>query len=613
MERPTKQSAIFAAAMAILSAVIVLLALLQYRWTQEIGRAATMRMQDELQRSMEGFRQDLERNLGEVAFGLRPPGNIGKVANSRAYVEQLLLWLQTSPHRTLVKSIYVAEGFGTDRVRFLKLDFQSDRFEPVKWPASLMKIQKLVPPINAGPGLPPPTRAQGLRHSWPPPPQPNLWILDEGMPALISPVIETNGPGGEPGTVSLLVAVLDLQAIREQLFPALVQKQFPVSALPEFDVAVLGGGPSRAYVIYSSRPGFPAKLPPKADATMSLAGSPGTGPSAKPKFYPLQIQLPLTNGPGDDFEKWMHANEANYGLHRDDWQLIVERRRGSLEAAVARLRRRNMAISFGMLFVLTGTLAVLLVATHRARRLADLQMKFVTGVTHELRTPVSVILAASENVRDGLVHQSGRASEYGEMLHRQAKQLMILIEQVLNFAASQQSRVQFHHEPIFVQELIEDVLIDLHIDHKNVIREYEANLPLVMADAVALAQCLQNVIVNAIKYGGEQQWIRISVSHFYVGDRTELRIVVEDQGIGIGPEDIKHVFEPFYRSAHLAGSDIHGTGLGLALAKTIVEEAGGTISLESRLGEGTVVCICLPAIDEESIQAETLMTTAQDL
>jgi two-component system OmpR family sensor kinase len=199
------------------------------------------------------------------------------------------------------------------------------------------------------------------------------------------------------------------------------------------------------------------------------------------------------------------------------------------------------------------------------------------------------------------------------MLHRQAKQLMILIEQVLNFAASQQSRVQFHHEPIFVQELIEDVLIDLHIDHKNVIREYEANLPLVMADAVALAQCLQNVIVNAIKYGGEQQWIRISVSHFYVGDRTELRIVVEDQGIGIGPEDIKHVFEPFYRSAHLAGSDIHGTGLGLALAKTIVEEAGGTISLESRLGEGTVVCICLPAIDEESIQAETLMTTAQDL
>ena len=83
MERPTKQNVVFLAAVAVLSAMLIFLALLQYRWTQEISRAASVRMHAELQRSMAGFRQDLERDLGEIGFSLRPPGGIRDITHSR--------------------------------------------------------------------------------------------------------------------------------------------------------------------------------------------------------------------------------------------------------------------------------------------------------------------------------------------------------------------------------------------------------------------------------------------------------------------------------------------------------------------------------------------------
>jgi signal transduction histidine kinase len=611
MERPTKQNAVFLVAVAVLSAVLLCLAVLQYRWTQEISKAASVRMQAELQRSMTGFRQDLERDLGEIGFSLRPPRGTRDIAHSQDYIEQLLVWLQTSSRRNLLNAVYVARDVGGKNSRVLKFNPDSEKFEATEWPGSLDRWRTLVPPLREGspPRLDP--RTPGSRGSWPPPPHVNMLILDEAIPALISPIAETD-PVSRKFGMSFLIVVLDLQNIREQLFPALVQKQFEVSGRLDFDVAVLGGEPGRPSVIYSSRPGFPGKLPPNADATLSLGGPSAMGADSRPEFFPLQLRLPQLNGPGGEFDDWMRTSGPNSGFHSEGWKLVVEHRRGSLEAAVARLRRRNMAVSFGILFVLAGTLAVLLIATHRARSLAELQMKFVAGVTHELRTPVSVILAASENLKDGFVQHNRRAPQYGELLHRQAKQLMMLIEQVLQFAASHQRRIQFSREPVFAPDVIEEALTNLNNDEVAVVRDYEPDIPLVLADPIALAQCMQNVIGNAIKYSGESRWVRIGISSRYVEGKPQLNIIVEDRGLGIAAEDITHVFEPFYRGAHLASSAIHGTGLGLALAKSIVEEAGGHISVESRRGEGTSVTIRLPAIDEESAHHESLVVLGRE-
>jgi signal transduction histidine kinase len=113
-----------------------------------------------------------------------------------------------------------------------------------------------------------------------------------------------------------------------------------------------------------------------------------------------------------------------------------------------------------------------------------------------------------------------------------------------------------------------------------------------MGDLAALSQVLQNLITNAIKYGGRGRWIGIR-AHLAPRSR-EVQISVVDHGIGISRSDLAHIFEPFYRSPSVAAAQIHGTGLGLALAKSIAEAMGGRLSATSEPGEGSSFTLHLP-------------------
>jgi signal transduction histidine kinase len=112
------------------------------------------------------------------------------------------------------------------------------------------------------------------------------------------------------------------------------------------------------------------------------------------------------------------------------------------------------------------------------------------------------------------------------------------------------------------------------------------------------------LLANALKYGGEARWISIcAVESKTRGPRgSEVRISVEDRGIGIHPSEISRIFEPFYRSSAVATAQIHGTGLGLSVAKSIVEAMGGTLSVVSELGGGSTFTICLPAAKKEKME-----------
>jgi signal transduction histidine kinase len=101
---------------------------------------------------------------------------------------------------------------------------------------------------------------------------------------------------------------------------------------------------------------------------------------------------------------------------------------------------------------------------------------------------------------------------------------------------------------------------------------------------------LQNLIANAVKYGNGSRWVRVSAQN---GGQS-VRIVVEDKGIGISPSDLRHVFEPFYRSREVVDAQIHGNGLGLSLVKRIAEAHGGRVTADSKPGQGSVFTIELP-------------------
>jgi two-component system, OmpR family, sensor histidine kinase SenX3 len=129
--------------------------------------------------------------------------------------------------------------------------------------------------------------------------------------------------------------------------------------------------------------------------------------------------------------------------------------------------------------------------------------------------------------------------------------------------------------------------------------EVEPNLPQIIGDLSALTQCLQNLITNALKYGGEQHWIGIRarvIEHGVSG--KEIQIIVSDRGIGIGSNDLPRIFEPFYRSESVAAAQIHGTGLGLPLAKSIAEAMKGHLTVTSIPGRGSTFTIHLPCIQQ---------------
>ena len=123
--------------------------------------------------------------------------------------------------------------------------------------------------------------------------------------------------------------------------------------------------------------------------------------------------------------------------------MVVKHRAGSLEAAVAATRRRNLAISFGILLLLGASVGFIVLSSRRAQRLATQQMEFVAGVSHELRTPLAVICSAAENLADGVIDNRDQIKRYGGLIRDEGRRLTGMVEQVLEFAGAQSGRKNY--------------------------------------------------------------------------------------------------------------------------------------------------------------------------
>jgi signal transduction histidine kinase len=242
---------------------------------------------------------------------------------------------------------------------------------------------------------------------------------------------------------------------------------------------------------------------------------------------------------------------------------------------------------------------MLTLTSRRAERLARQQMEFVAGVSHELRTPVAVIKSAAENLSQGVVGSVDRVKRYGNMIEGEARRLGEMVERVLQYAAIESglgmsSRTALAPADI-IQGAIDSSMPVLTPDNVQIHRDIALNLPPVVGDANALRSAVQNLIANAVKYGGPDHWVGIRAEHVRERRHGEIRITVSDHGNGIDAAELPHIFEPFYRGADAVAQQIHGNGLGLSLVRRIIEAHGGKVSATSRLGVGSAFTISLPA------------------
>jgi signal transduction histidine kinase len=286
------------------------------------------------------------------------------------------------------------------------------------------------------------------------------------------------------------------------------------------------------------------------------------------------------------------------------WRLAVQHRAGSLDAVVERARRRNLAVTGGILLLMVAAAGALVRFTRQTHRLAQLQIDFVAGVSHELRTPLTVIRTAAYNLRGPLAGNPERVERYGALIQQESERLTSLVEQVLQFARAKSGTVVREREPVALAPVIAETVEAARAILGGAACEIEVNvepaLPKVLGDRVALKQVLLNLVSNAIKYGaGGSNWIGISASPAASNGRPWVELRVADRGPGIPADELQSIFDPFYRGRRAIQDQVHGTGLGLSLVKSIVEAHGGTITVVSEPGRGAAFTVRLPAAPPE--------------
>jgi signal transduction histidine kinase len=174
-----------------------------------------------------------------------------------------------------------------------------------------------------------------------------------------------------------------------------------------------------------------------------------------------------------------------------------------------------------------------------------------------------------------------------------------MIAQILAFAKAQSSRPTYDLRPVEVESIIESALAvskpAIQEAGVEVAKQIAPDLPPVMADQASLTNCVQNLLSNALKYGNEGGWVAVKASAEPGHNGREVQISVEDRGPGIDPQDLPHIFEPFYRGARATSAQIHGTGLGLSLVKDFMEAQGGRVTVKSEPGQGSAFTLHVPA------------------
>jgi signal transduction histidine kinase len=227
------------------------------------------------------------------------------------------------------------------------------------------------------------------------------------------------------------------------------------------------------------------------------------------------------------------------------------------------------------------------------------------------------MLSSGQNIRDGFAPD---LKKYGSIITMQAQQLIDLVDQILLFAAMKDGKQKYQLEPVNVADLFKSLrkttIPILEQAGFKIEIQVSEGLPPVLGDRQGLLRCVQNLIENAAKYSGDSRWIgiRAELEPLDVHSNRAVAMSVADHGVGIGAAELPHIFEPFYRGPRAISAQIHGSGLGLAVVRQIVNAIGASLSVKSELGKGSIFTLHLRAVESlpeiSNIKMQEVVTSA---
>jgi signal transduction histidine kinase len=603
------------------------LALVQYRWIDQLAEAQRQRAKENLTAALSDVESDFDIEITRAFVAFQVP-----FANLE-YSERYREWLQHAPYPRLIRGVYIAEAGQTDTL--LKPVI---RGEPLirsrEWQRDLPDLRPPLAGVTAFASISGPlgfrTFSTGVAGGEFVSRNPEVMI--DGNPAFVFPIMPTEPgvatfvtrtQGAEPplrregivdvgrpaGLPKWGVIVLDADYMRTTFLPSLVNLHFRKSAASDYEILVVNRNSA-----ISSRTVFPSKSAPPENQFVHPDGrinlfelrldcfSPsssakaisiiGTSPDVRVLSIDNLSEILARKPPTCNTSPSTSA-DASGGL----WEMLVRYRAGSLDQAMTTFRRRNLLLSGSVLVVLALGICMLVILTERARSLAEMQTEFVLGMSHELRTPLTVIRVAADNLKRGIVESSEQAHKYGEIIDTHASELSNMIEETLEFARMQSATLIGKRTPVAPGHIVKASLANCEPALRNAGIDVELHLapdlPLIDVDIHLLNKCLENLIHNIVKYAAAGRWMAIRANKITRPDGEKMQISVEDRGPGISPVDLPHIFEPFYRGKHAELSQVPGVGLGLTLVKRVVEAHHGSVEVESSESAGTMFSIFL--------------------
>lgn len=231
----------------------------------------------------------------------------------------------------------------------------------------------------------------------------------------------------------------------------------------------------------------------------------------------------------------------------------------------------------------------------RQKRLSEVKTDFINNMTHELKTPISTIGLSSEMLmRSDFKEEPEKLQRYASIIYKENKRLENQVERVLNVAKLDKDKLTLKKELLDVHELINEAKESFEFNQEEkggtITLELNAGNSEILADPVHIGNVIYNLLDNAVKYCSSTPSIKITTHNTKHG----ISIQFEDNGIGIKREDLKMIFDKFYRVPTGNLHNVKGFGLGLYYVKLIIEEHGGTIEVKSQVGIGTSFTIQLP-------------------
>ena len=259
------------------------------------------------------------------------------------------------------------------------------------------------------------------------------------------------------------------------------------------------------------------------------------------------------------------------------------------------------------------TILLLQDALEAAQRSTKAKSEFFSGMSHDMRTPLNAIIGCCDLAQKSReAGNAAKAEEYLKKIHFAANQLLELINDILEMSKMEAGKQNLDLREINLEEILQktaDLFRDKILeDGKTLEVLLDIRDTRVLGDERKLIQILNNLLSNAVKYSNKGASIRLMARQFAVQPHSKYQIVVEDTGIGMSPEFLERLFDPYSRETTFTARATVGTGLGMSIVKSLVQQLNGEISVDSKLGEGSRFTVTIPM---EPVERNSRATAAR--